>query len=95
MGYERFYCCYDKNNKKRCYSIKQDVGITGPTGATGPTGVTGATGPTGATGVTGAGEVRVRSTNTLEPNEVARVESTYENNVTQLDFYIPRGDVGV
>ena len=92
MGYERFYCCYDKNNKKRCYSIKQDVGITGPTGATGPTGVTGATGPTGATGV---GEVRVRSTNTLEPNEVARVESTYENNVTQLDFYIPRGDVGV
>lgn len=32
-----------------------------------------------------------RSTKTLEPGEDAKVVSSYENNKTFLDFYIPRG----
>lgn len=84
------------------------TGATGPVGPTGPTGPMGRVGPTGAAGVTGpmgpkgetgpagadGSEVQVRSTTTLDPKENARVEQKVVDNVSLLDFYIPRGEVG-
>ncbi len=50
--------------------------------------------PTGATGPAGAGEVVVRSTTTVNPDQKARVISDREGNVTLLNFYIPKGSTG-
>ncbi len=55
-------------------------------------------GPKGDRGPAGpsSGErVEARSTITLDAGENARVETIHENDVAYLDFYIPRGDVGV
>lgn len=62
----------------------------------GPTGATGPTGPRGATGSAGPAteSIMVNSTNTIEPDEPAKVVGTHKNNVMLLDFYIPKGHKG-
>lgn len=71
-------------------------GPTGATGPTGPTGSTGATGEIGATGATGpyAQIVKVRSTQTVAPEQDAWVAAEYADDATYLDFYIPKGESG-
>ena len=49
-------------------------------------GIVGPTGPTGE-----AAAVAVRSTNLVNLDSEARVESTQDGNTLMLDFYIPRG----
>lgn len=79
--------CY--SSRKKCkpicpqykYYTKQIYGPTGPTGPTGPRGES-------------VGRVEVRETVTIDPNEMARVESSYEDNVNYLSFFIPRGEKG-
>ena len=83
--------CKCKNTKTN--NIKYCIGPTGPTGSIGETGPTGATGPTGPIGPSG-GEIVARSTTTLSPNENAKVITTHKDNVTYVDFYIPKGNNG-
>lgn len=77
------------SSRKKCkpicpqykYYTKQIYGPTGPTGPTGPKGEI-------------VGRVEVRETVTIEPDEMARVESSYEDDVNYLSFYIPKGEKG-
>lgn len=61
--------------------------VYGPQGPRGPKGEKGDTGPTGPSGE----NIEVRSTQTLPPNQEAKVESFHQENTTYLDFFIPRG----
>lgn len=49
-------------------------------------------GPTGPTGPSGE-NILVRSTTTLDSNQMARVDTSHIGNTTYLDFYIPKGDI--
>lgn len=64
--------------------------IHGPQGPQGEKGEKGDTGPTGPSGE----NIEVRSTQTLPPNQEAKVESFHQENTTYLDFFIPRGNDG-
>lgn len=76
--------------KKKCCNDSLVTPIVvkyGPMGPTGPTGPTGAVGPA-------TESIVVRSTNTINAGEQARVVGEHNGNTMCLDFYIPKGDTG-
>lgn len=84
-----------KNNcSNNCSTVPKSIFIQVPKANRWPIVPRGATGATSATGATGGGEIVVNSTTTIPANESARVEVNYNNNKTELSFYIPQGPKG-
>ncbi len=66
-----------------------------PKGEQGDKGDTGEIGPRGLPGEIGISEhINVEETETVEPGEAAQVLDTFENNVHNLSFFIPKGEKG-
>ena len=66
-----------------------------PKGVKGDKGEKGDIGPRGLPGEIGRTEhINVELTETVDPTEEAQVLDTFENNVHNLSFYIPKGDTG-
>ncbi len=66
-----------------------------PRGAKGDKGETGEIGPRGLPGEIGITEhINIEETTTVEPTEEAQVLDTFENNVHNLAFFIPKGEKG-
>lgn len=77
------YIDYSKLKPICCPYCYRTIIRTGPRGERGPA------------GPSSGEQIEVRSTTTIDAGNDARVESTHLENVAYLDFYIPRGDVGV
>ena len=77
-----------KHCKEVCLEINKNIKLTTVTGPQGPTG------PTGPTGADGVNAVIARSTRTIDSGLQAKVESERVENITYLDFFIPKGNTG-
>lgn len=71
------------------------IGPKGETGETGPQGEKGETGPMGLPGEKGISEIIIiDKTETVEPDEPAKIQDDFNDNTHHLTFYIPKGEKG-
>ena len=68
------------------------MGICPVVGPTGPKGDRGDIGPVGETGI--SHEIIIDETKTINPDEPAKVQDEFNNNIHYLTFYIPKGEKG-
>ena len=68
------------------------MGICPVVGPTGPKGDRGDIGPVGETGI--RNEIIIDETKTINPDEPAKVQHEFNNNIHYLTFYIPKGEKG-
>ena len=68
------------------------IGPKGEKGETGPQGEKGETGPMGLPGEKGISEIIIiDKTETVEPDEPAKIQDDFNDNTHHLTFYIPKG----
>ena len=71
------------------------IGPKGEKGETGPQGEKGETGPMGLPGEKGISEIIIiDKTETVEPDEPAKIQDDFNDNTHHLTFYIPKGEKG-
>lgn len=74
---------------------KGEQGSIGPIGPKGEKGEKGETGPMGLPGEKGISEIIIiDKTETVEPDEPAKIQDDFNDNTHHLTFYIPKGEKG-
>ena len=77
------------------YIPKGEKGEQGSIGPIGPKGEKGETGPMGLPGEKGISEIIIiDKTETVEPDEPAKIQDDFNDNTHHLTFYIPKGEKG-
>lgn len=77
------------------YIPKGEKGEQGSIGPIGPKGEQGETGPMGLPGEKGISEIIIiDKTETVEPDEPAKIQDDFNDNTHHLTFYIPKGEKG-
>ena len=77
------------------YIPKGEKGEQGSIGPIGPKGEQGETGPMGLPGEKGISEIIIiDKTETVEPDELAKIQDDFNDNTHHLTFYIPKGEKG-
>ena len=77
------------------YIPKGEKGEQGSIGSIGPTGEQGEPGPMGLPGEKGISEIIIiDKTETVEPDEPAKIQDDFNDNTHHLTFYIPKGEKG-
>lgn len=77
------------------YIPKGEKGEQGSIGPIGPKGEQGDTGPMGLPGEKGISEIIIiDKTETVEPDEPAKIQDDFNDNTHHLTFYIPKGEKG-
>lgn len=77
------------------YIPKGEKGEQGSIGPIGPKGEKGETGPMGLPGEKGISEIIIiDKTETVEPDEPAKIQDDFDDNTHHLTFYIPKGEKG-
>ena len=77
------------------YIPKGEKGEQGSIGSIGPKGEQGETGPMGLPGEKGISEIIIiDKTETVEPDEPAKIQDDFNDNTHHLTFYIPKGEKG-
>lgn len=77
------------------YIPKGEKGEQGSIGPIGPKGEQGEPGPMGLPGEKGISEIIIiDKTETVEPDELAKIQDDFNDNTHHLTFYIPKGEKG-
>lgn len=77
------------------YIPKGEKGEQGSIGSIGPKGEQGEPGPIGLPGEKGISEIIIiDKTETVEPDEPAKIQDDFDDNTHHLTFYIPKGEKG-
>lgn len=77
------------------YIPKGEKGEQGSIGSIGPKGEQGEPGPMGLPGEKGISEIIIiDKTETVEPDELAKIQDDFNDNTHHLTFYIPKGEKG-
>lgn len=77
------------------YIPKGEKGEQGSIGSIGPKGEQGEPGPMGLPGEKGISEIIIiDKTETVEPDEPAKIQDDFDDNTHHLTFYIPKGEKG-
>lgn len=77
------------------YIPKGEKGEQGSIGSIGPKGEQGEPGPIGLPGEKGISEIIIiDKTETVEPDEPAKIQDDFNDNMHHLTFYIPKGEKG-
>lgn len=83
------------NNNTHYLTFYIPKGEKGEQGSIGPKGEKGETGPTGLPGEKGISEIIIiDKTETVEPDEPAKIQDDFDDNTHHLTFYIPKGEKG-
>ena len=83
------------NNNTHYLTFYIPKGEKGEQGSIGPKGEKGETGPTGLPGEKGISEIIIiDKTETVEPDEPAKIQDDFNDNTHHLTFYIPKGEKG-
>ena len=83
------------NNNTHYLTFYIPKGEKGEQGSIGPKGEKGDTGPMGLPGEKGISEIIIiDKTETVEPDEPAKIQDDFNDNTHHLTFYIPKGEKG-
>lgn len=83
------------NNNTHYLTFYIPKGEKGEQGSIGPKGEQGDTGPMGLPGEKGISEIIIiDKTETVEPDEPAKIQDDFDDNTHHLTFYIPKGEKG-
>lgn len=83
------------NNNTHYLTFYIPKGEKGEQGSIGPKGEQGDTGPMGLPGEKGISEIFIiDKTETVEPDEPAKIQDDFNDNTHHLTFYIPKGEKG-
>lgn len=83
------------NNNTHYLTFYIPKGEKGEQGSIGPKGEQGDTGPMGLPGEKGISEIIIiDKTETVEPDEPAKIQDDFNDNTHHLTFYIPKGEKG-
>lgn len=83
------------NNNTHYLTFYIPKGEKGEQGSIGPKGEQGETGPMGLPGEKGISEIIIiDKTETVEPDEPAKIQDDFNDNTHHLTFYIPKGEKG-